>query len=373
MGTCVSVGIIGLGHVGAHVANSLMLQGIADELLLCDIASGDEDNSRKLAAEVQDLSDSLAFCSHNVRIESCGEDYAALASCDVVVNAAGKVRLAAQDRDGELFYTTDTARRFIPVLARAGFSGVWVTVANPCDVVATQIWKLGGFDPRRVIGTGTQLDSARFRHVLSRETGIDQHSVGAYMLGEHGATQFACWSQVNFGGKPLAELEREEPARFSLDRPALEDAARRAITWPWPARCAPSTPWPTPPRVWCGPWCPTSTRCWPAPPSWTASTARRACSAPCPASWVAPVWRPSWCPTSPGRSRPPSTPAAPTSARTWAAWAWSDRPLGALRTGPARGAPSLAVRRGTRPRRHSRISRAVSSLIKSLSGVDCCT
>ena len=57
MGTCVSVGIIGLGHVGAHVANSLMLQGIADELLLCDIASGDEDNSRKLAAEVQDLSD----------------------------------------------------------------------------------------------------------------------------------------------------------------------------------------------------------------------------------------------------------------------------------------------------------------------------
>lgn len=227
MGTCVSVGIIGLGHVGAHVANSLMLQGTADELLLCDITSGDEDNSKKLAAEVQDLSDSLAFCPHNVRVENCGEDYAALASCDVVVNAAGKVALAAQDRDGELFYTTDTARRFIPALAGAGFDGVWVTVANPCDVVATEIWRLGGFDPRRVIGTGTQLDSARFKHVLSRETGIDQHSIGAYMLGEHGATQFACWSQVNFGGKPLAELEREQPERFSFDRPALEDAARQ--------------------------------------------------------------------------------------------------------------------------------------------------
>ena len=227
MGTRTTVGIIGLGHVGAHVANSLMLQGIADELLLCDIASGDEDNSKKLAAEVQDLSDSLAFCPHNVRVENCGEDYAALASCDVVVNAAGKVRLAAESRDGELFYTTDTARRFIPALAGAGFTGVWVTIANPCDVVATEIWKLGGFDPRRVIGTGTQLDSARFKHVLSRETGIDQHSIGAYMLGEHGATQFACWSQVNFGGKPLAELEREQPERFSFDRPALEDAARQ--------------------------------------------------------------------------------------------------------------------------------------------------
>ena len=226
MGTCTSVGIIGLGHVGAHVANSLMLQGIADELLLCDIVGGDEDNSKKLAAEVQDLTDSLAFCPHNVSVTNCGQDYAALAGCDVIVNAAGKVILAAQDRDGELFYTTDTARRFIPAVAEAGFSGVWVSVANPCDVVAAEIWKLGGFDPRRVLGTGTQLDSSRFKNVLSAATGIDQHSISAYMLGEHGATQFACWSQVSFGGKPLAELEREQPERFSFDKPALEEAAR---------------------------------------------------------------------------------------------------------------------------------------------------
>lgn len=193
------IGIIGLGHVGAHVANSLMLQGIADELYLTEICSGDEDNSAKLRSEVQDLHDSLAFCPHNVEIVSCGEDYAALAGCDVIVNAAGKVALAAQNRDGELFYTTDTAKRFIEPVAKAGFDGVWVTIANPCDVVATEIWKLSGADPAKVIGTGTALDSSRLKFALSNVTGIDQHSICAYMLGEHGASQFAAWSAVKYG------------------------------------------------------------------------------------------------------------------------------------------------------------------------------
>lgn len=221
MGTVTRVGIVGQGHVGAHVANSLILQGIADELVLCDI------NGSKLAAEVQDLNDSLAFCPHNVAIESAADQYEALADCDVIVNAAGDVSASAQDRDGELFVTTAITQSFPQRIVAAGFSGVWVTIANPCDVIATQIWHLTDYDPRKIIGSGTALDSSRMRHVLSKATGYDQHSIGAYMLGEHGATQFACWSQVNFGGKPLAELEREQPARFSFDKPALEDAARR--------------------------------------------------------------------------------------------------------------------------------------------------
>ncbi len=221
------IGIIGLGHVGAHVANSLMLQGIADELYLTEICSGDEDNSAKLRSEVQDLHDSLAFCPHNVEIVSCGEDYAALAGCDVIVNAAGKVALAAQNRDGELFYTTDTAKRFIEPVAKAGFDGVWVTIANPCDVVATEIWKLSGADPAKVIGTGTALDSSRLKFALSNVTGIDQHSICAYMLGEHGASQFAAWSAVNFGGKPLSQLAVEQRGRFGFDHDELEQQGRQ--------------------------------------------------------------------------------------------------------------------------------------------------
>lgn len=220
------IGIIGLGHVGAHVANSLMLQGIADELYLTEICSGEEDHTAKLKSEVQDLHDSLSFCPHNVELHSCGEDYAALADCDVIVNAAGKVALAAENRDGELFYTTDTAKRFIEPVTKAGFDGVWVTIANPCDVVATEIWKLSGADPAKVIGTGTALDSARLKFAISNVTGIDQHSICAYMLGEHGFSGFAAWSAVNFGGKPLAQLAAEQPERFGFDQDELEKEGR---------------------------------------------------------------------------------------------------------------------------------------------------
>ena len=79
MGTVTKIGIVGMGHVGAHVANSLVLQGIGDELYMTEQCSGDEDHSAKLAAEVQDLGDSLAFCPHNVALVNCGEDYARLA------------------------------------------------------------------------------------------------------------------------------------------------------------------------------------------------------------------------------------------------------------------------------------------------------
>lgn len=215
------IGIVGVGHVGAHVANSLLLQGIAGELYLCDV------DQQKVVSECQDLRDALSFCPYNAQVVNVGADYDALASCDIVVNAAGKVALAAVSRDGELRFTTDACRSFAGQVARAGFEGVWVTIANPCDVVATEIQHLTGCDPRRVVGSGTALDSSRLRAVLARRTGWDPKSIQAYMIGEHGQRQVAAWSQVAFGGKRLAELEVEQPERFSFDKAALEDEARQ--------------------------------------------------------------------------------------------------------------------------------------------------
>ena len=214
------VGIIGLGHVGAHVANSLILQGIADELVLVDVL---ED---KLKAQVQDLRDSLSFAPHNVAIENASTDYEALASCEVIVNAAGHVDASTNGRDGELIVTTDEVPKFAPRIIAAGFNGVWVSIANPCDVVATAIWHLTGYEPTKIIGSGTALDSARVKNVLSRETGYAQSSIDAYMLGEHGFSQFVAWSQVRLGGKPLAELAHEQPKRFGFDLDSLEQDAR---------------------------------------------------------------------------------------------------------------------------------------------------
>ena len=112
------VGIVGIGHVGAHVANSLILQGIVDELYLADI------DVQKVTSEVQDLRDALPFCPYNVRVVNCADRYEELACCDVIVNAAGNVKLAAENRDGELFFTTDACRMFAQRIVDAGFTGI---------------------------------------------------------------------------------------------------------------------------------------------------------------------------------------------------------------------------------------------------------
>ena len=214
------IGVVGQGHVGAHVANSLLMQGIADELYLCDI------NEAKVTSEVQDLRDSLSFVPYNTKIVNCYDHYEELACCDVIVNAAGKVALAAGNRDGELFFTTDAARTFAKRIVDAGFDGIFVSISNPCDVVATEIWHLTGYDPRRIIGSGTALDSARLKNAIARRVNLDQRSICAYMLGEHGTSQFAAWSAVNFGGKPLVELAAEQPDRFGFDLAQVEKDAR---------------------------------------------------------------------------------------------------------------------------------------------------
>ncbi len=222
MATRNRVGIVGMGHVGAHVANSLMLQGIVDELVLS------EPKEAKLAAEVQDLGDALSFCPHDVDIRAVGCAYEELAACDIVVNATGDVALARESRDGELQFTPAQARDFVPRVEDAGFEGIWLTISNPCDVVATLIQRLAHGPAQRVLGTGTALDSARVRHTLARQVGLAQQSIQAYMLGEHGFSQFVAWSGVSFGGIPLEVLKAEQPERFGFDRAALEETAVHA-------------------------------------------------------------------------------------------------------------------------------------------------
>ncbi|MDY4040929.1 MAG: L-lactate dehydrogenase [Collinsella sp.] len=215
------VGIVGLGHVGAHVANSILLQGLADELYLCDI------NTQKTASETQDLRDSLAFCPYNAAVHDCADRYEELAGCDIIVNAAGKVALAAGGRDGELFFTTDACRSFAERIANAGFDGIWVSIANPCDVVCTEIWHLTGHDPKRIIGSGTGLDSARLRSQISLACQLDPKSINAYMIGEHGASMLAAWKAASISGVLLSELAKSDPERFAFDLAEMEDKARQ--------------------------------------------------------------------------------------------------------------------------------------------------
>lgn len=213
------IGIIGCSHVGAHVANALLYQGLATELYLSDL------DPKFCLAQVNDLRDAMSFYPHSARVFQCDDRYEELAGCDVIVNAAGHIDAAQVDRDGELMATVPEPKKFVRRIMDAGFKGVWVTISNPNDVIATEIWQLAGCDPTRVIGSGTTLDSARFKHALAGATGYDQKCISACMLGEHGFSEFALWSHVTFGCLTPEEVERQ--AGITLDRDDLEDQARK--------------------------------------------------------------------------------------------------------------------------------------------------
>ena len=208
------VGVIGLGHVGAHGAYSLAIQGIADELVLVDM------NDQKLASEVQDLRDAVAYMPHRVHV-SAG-DFADLGDCDVIVNSVGKITLLeTHDRLSEMDFTIAAVRGYVDKIKASGFNGVLINITNPCDIVTRELAMGLGLPKGRVFGTGTGLDTSRLLSALARQTGIDHKSITAYMMGEHGALQFAPWSCVSFNGMPLDKWA-ETDEKFRFDREALK-------------------------------------------------------------------------------------------------------------------------------------------------------
>ena len=208
------VGVIGLGHVGAHVAYSLAVQGIVDELVLVDM------KEQKLASEVQDLRDAAAYLPHRVTVNP--GDFADLGDCDVIVNSVGKIELLeTHDRLTEMDFTIAAVRGYVDKIKASGFDGVLINITNPCDIVTRELAMGLGLPKGRVFGTGTGLDTSRLLSALNRQTGIDHKSITAYMLGEHGALQFAPWSCVSFRGMPLDELAKTDE-KFRFDRDALQ-------------------------------------------------------------------------------------------------------------------------------------------------------
>ncbi len=209
------LGVIGLGHVGAHVAYSLAVQGIADDLVLVD------QNELKLKSEVQDLRDAAAYLPHRVSVRA--GDFSDLGECDVIVNSVGKIELlrGTHDRLTEMDYTIPAVRGYAEKIKAGGFDGVLINITNPCDIVTRELALGLGLPRGRVFGTGTGLDTSRLLSALARQTGIDHKSITCYMMGEHGNLQFAPWSCVSFRGVPL-EVWAQRDERFRFDRAALQ-------------------------------------------------------------------------------------------------------------------------------------------------------
>ncbi len=209
------VAVIGLGHVGAHVAYSLALQGICDELLLID------QNEQKLISECQDLRDCVAYCPNRVKV-TIG-DFPDLKDADVIVNCVGSITLLIErmDRLDEMDFNIRAVRGYVDKIKASGFNGILINISNPCDIVTRELALGLGLPRGHVFGTGTGLDTSRLLSALNRQTGIDHKSITAYMMGEHGALQFAPWSCVSFKGMPLDEWAKTDE-RFRFDREALK-------------------------------------------------------------------------------------------------------------------------------------------------------
>lgn len=205
--------IIGAGHVGAHVANCLMMQEIGEEIVLIDT---DEDKAKSHAEDLQDMA-----CYAGKRMSVLAGGYEDLADADIcVISYCGFI--FEENRLEELGEALRIADEIIPQIKESGFQGMIVSITNPCDLVALY-FKL--HCDCQVIGTGTALDSARFRVRLGQALSVSPDSIEAFCVGEHGDSQVPVWSQVRIGGRLLSELEKEESKRFKmLDKEWVEQS-----------------------------------------------------------------------------------------------------------------------------------------------------
>ena len=202
------VSIIGIGSVGAAVATAVKNTGLVHEIALYD-----RDNVRSYAA-AEDLGHASAF-SYDVKITAVN-NYRGIRGSDIVVIAAGANQKPGETRTDLLHANADVIRDVIPrVMANVDAKNVTlVIVTNPLDVMVMLAQKISKLPPARVIGTGTMLDSARLRAILSRHLSVSTQSVNAYVLGEHGDSSMINWSSASIGAIDLNTFCRQ--AKISL-------------------------------------------------------------------------------------------------------------------------------------------------------------
>lgn len=192
------VTIVGVGQVGMACAFSIITQGIASEIALVDVM---ED---KLKGELMDLQHGLTFL-HNVKINA-GSDYAISAGSKLCIVTAGARQREGESRLNLVQRNTDILKGMIPKLVQHSPDTILLIVSNPVDLLTYVAWKLSGLPKERVIGSGTNLDSSRFRFLLSERFNVAPSSTHGWIIGEHGDSSVAVWSGVNVAGVRLRDL-----------------------------------------------------------------------------------------------------------------------------------------------------------------------
>lgn len=192
------VALIGTGFVGMSFAYALMNSGECDQLVLIDI------NKVKAHGEAMDLNHGLPFAKRNMLIFD-GE-YCDCCDADIVVIAAGVNQKDGEGRIALLHRNYEVFRSIIDPVIKSGFDGIFLIATNPVDIMTKITLELSGFDPSRVIGSGTTLDTARLRYLLGDYFSIDPRNVHAYVIGEHGDSEIVPWSQAYVTTKSVFDI-----------------------------------------------------------------------------------------------------------------------------------------------------------------------
>ncbi|MEH2003487.1 MAG: L-lactate dehydrogenase [Nostoc sp.] len=191
--------IIGAGQVGMACAYSMMIQNCFDELILQDI------QTERLQGEVMDLMHGIPFVEP-VEIKA-GTVADVGQNADLVIITAGASQKPGESRLDLVVRNVAIFKSLIGDVVKYCPNAILLIVSNPVDIMTYVTLKLSGFPAARVIGSGTVLDSARFRTLLAQKMGIDSRSVHAYIIGEHGDSEVPVWSKVNIAGMPLYDRE----------------------------------------------------------------------------------------------------------------------------------------------------------------------
>ena len=197
------VAIVGVGMVGMSCAYAMLNQNICDELVLIDI------DKERAHGEALDLAHGLPFAPSSMKIYD-GE-YNDCNDADIVIICAGVPQQEGETRRDLLEKNYAVFKSIIPPIVASGFNGVFLVASNPVDIMTQVVYSLSGFPSGRVIGSGTTLDSARLRSMMSDYFRINPRNVHAYVIGEHGDSEFVAWSNAYISIKHLSFFESQNP------------------------------------------------------------------------------------------------------------------------------------------------------------------
>lgn len=208
--------LIGAGLVGMSFAYALLSAHICEELAIIDI------DKRRAEGEAMDLSHGLAFSGGNMKIYAA--EYSDCRDADLAVICAGVPQKTGENRIDLLYRNSEVFDDIIGNVLASGFDGIFLVATNPVDIMTRLTQEKSGFPPERVIGTGTTLDTARLRYLLGSYFDVDPRNIHAYVMGEHGDSEFVPWSQAFVATKNVFSI-CDNSAEHSRER--LEDIAEQ--------------------------------------------------------------------------------------------------------------------------------------------------